>query len=140
MDSFKEIKDSATGWSRVPKNTTNVKVKIIELLLKFRKMNDDSNFILSQEQFLSLLHNQWGVSQPAANITDNNKARIFGIIMSIPSNRYILERLAEGITSRAQLDNVKYSYQEMFQSSTLQFNNETIHLTFPDKAYDVDGI
>ena len=81
MDAFKQIKDSAKGWSRVPKNATNVKIKIIELLSKFRKIDDKGKFILSQQQFLSLLHHQWGESQPAANITDNNKARIFGLIM-----------------------------------------------------------
>ena len=49
MDSFRELKDSEAGWPRVPKNATNVMVKIIELLLKFRKMDDDGKFILSQE-------------------------------------------------------------------------------------------
>ena len=28
----------------------------------------------------------------------------------------------------------------MFQTLTLQFNNENIGVTLPDKAYDIDGI
>ena len=69
-----------------------------------RKADDNGKFGLDQIMFLNLLFQQWGGKKVTAEVTDNDKLRLFGILMNVEMNKYILSRLSEGIKERAQLD------------------------------------
>ena len=97
MISFKE---HAAEWCRVPKNTTNVKNKIIEVLLQLRKPDDNGKLVIDQDRFLSIVYQQWGGPKAPANMTDSDKLRIFALIMSRAENFYILRQLSEGLLIR----------------------------------------
>ena len=56
------FKKDATLWNIIPKNTTDVKMKIIELLITLRKMSLNSKYVLDQLQFLHLLKTNGEVS------------------------------------------------------------------------------
>ena len=72
MTSFKE---STTEWCRVPKNTTNVKSKIIEVILQLQTPNEDDKLVIDQDRFLHIVYQQWEGSKPQANMIDSDKLR-----------------------------------------------------------------
>ena len=53
------------GWSKIPKNKTNVKTKIVERLLAMRKLVD-GKYTLDQTQVIGTFTNMWGSVRPAA--------------------------------------------------------------------------
>ena len=57
--------------------------------------------------------------------------------MSIPSNRHIYQRLAEGVTSRRHIDDPTYSVRQMFQNVVLQFNDERVAVAMPPDFDDL---
>ena len=131
MEYFKE---NAIGWNWLPKNATDLKTKILELLQIFRKRTDGGSYELDQDMFLNLLFENWGGRQALAQIVDNDKLRVFGLLLTIDKNKYILERLLEGIKDRQQLDDLLYSINAMFQTLVLDYNNELIHVKLPPDA------
>ena len=46
-------------WTKLPKNKTDVKTKIVERLVALRKVVNDE-FVLDQNFILLMLHNVWG--------------------------------------------------------------------------------
>ena len=82
IDYIISFKNDADYWSRLPKNPTNVKMKLIELLLKCRTLRDNNKYALDQKQFLHLLNNQWGGKRPASVIEDNDRLRLFGLLLT----------------------------------------------------------
>ena len=125
------------GWAKVPKNKSDAKVKIIGVILAFRKENTDGKFVLDQTRVLSMFSNMWGASLPVNILHFNNRTRLYGIIMSVPSNRHINQRLAEGVTSRRHIDNLTYSVRQMFQDLVLQFNDERVAVAMPPDFDDL---
>ena len=49
-----------------------------------------------------------------------------------------MERLAEGIKNRNQLDDSMYSLKEMFQTLVLDYNNKEVVIDFPADAEELD--
>ena len=97
IDYMTSFKENATEWCRVPKNTTNVKNKIIEVILQLRKPNDDGKLAIDQHRFLHIVYQQWGGAKAQANMTDSDKLRVFALIMTLSENFYILRQLSEGL-------------------------------------------
>ena len=133
------FKEDTSNWCRVPKNITDVKMKIIELLLTMRKYDEVvKQYTLDQTRFINLLMSQWGGEKSTAEIVDNDKLRLFGLIMSIENNRYILQRLSEGVKERVHIDNPEYAPKVMFQKLALDFSNELLYVKLPSGAEDLD--
>ena len=98
IDYIASFKEHPEEWTRIPHNITNVKAKIIEIILKLRNKTNKENFTLDQSRILGMLHNQWAGLKPPPNITDSDKLRVLGLIMTRPENFYILEKLSEGLS------------------------------------------
>ena len=126
------------GWAKLPKNKTNVKVKIVERLLALRKTKDDE-YVLDQSRIIGILSNVWGSVRPAATIHHNDRVRVFGIVMTIEENRYMYQRLAEGCTTRQSIDDPNFSPKQIFQTIAFSYNNESVRISLPDDMEDVDG-
>ena len=123
------------GWAKVPKNKSDAKLKIVGVILALHKENNDGTFRLDQDRILSMLSNMWGSSKPINAIHFNDRLRVFGIIMSIPDNRHIYQRLAEGCTTRKHLDDPIYNMKQMFQNIGLMFNDERVVIELPPDYY-----
>ena len=140
LKKFTTENELGQGWDKVPKNKTDVKIKMVELLIALRKENENGKFVLSQNRFLITLSSMWGAANPSATLHYNDRVRAFGIIMSIETNRSIFQRLAEGCTSRRDIDDPAYLLQQMFQAIAFQFNDERVRIKMSPDAYDIDGI
>ena len=58
---FKKDNDLGRGWTKVPKNPTDIKTKIIERLLSMRKFSEETKkYELDQNRLLNMLTNVWG--------------------------------------------------------------------------------
>ena len=125
------------GWAKVPKYKSDAKVKIIGIILALRKENTDGKFVLDQTRIISMFSNMWGASRPVNILHFNDRVRLYGIIMSIPSNRHIYQRLAEEVTSRRHIDDPTYSVRQMFQNIVLQFNDERVAVAMPPDFDDL---
>ena len=77
IDLILSINNDPQTWCRAPKNTTQVKIKMIELLLTERKLDDSGRYV-----FLRNLTTRWLGSKVISNIVDNDKLRVFGLLMS----------------------------------------------------------
>ena len=91
---MKEAKDT---WLRIPTNVTDIKRHIMKVILAMRKLSDNG-YSLCQTQFLNILHSQWGGAKQTPNITDNDKLRVFGLLMNAEQKDYILRQ--EGLFVR----------------------------------------
>ena len=132
-----EQNDLGLGWNKLPKNKTNVKMKIITRIMALRKVIDDGSYALDQKHFLSMLQNVWGDGAVDTAPNHNDRVRLFGIIMTHPEYRQIYQKLAEGATNRHALDDPSLHYAEMFQLLAFAFNNESIQVSLPEDAYDL---
>ena len=63
---------------------------------------------------------------------------MYGIIMAIPANRHIYQRLAEGCTTRRHLDDPVFNIKQMFQNICLQFNDERVNVELPSDYYAME--
>ena len=138
IDYIEYFKNNQKDWNRLPKNVTNLKTKILGMLLTFRKRMDNGRYKLDQEMFINLLFENWGGVHAVSQIVDNDKLRVFGLLLTKEKNKYILERLAEGIKNRNQLDDSMYSLKEMFQTLVLDYNNEEVVVDLPTDAEELD--
>ena len=86
IDYMEYFKENAIGWNWLPKNATDLKTKILELLQIFRKRTDGGSYELDQDMFLNLLFENWGGRQALAQIVDNDKLRVFGLLLTIDKN------------------------------------------------------
>ena len=141
VDFFKSIiseRNEDRGWARIPKNNTDAKLRIIELLLRMRKLGDDDSYFLDQTSVLSILETKWHLEQNSMHIESNDKLRLFGLLF-LEKNTAKLHRLAEGITTRQQLDNPAEGLNYIYQELALDFNNDDICIELPAKAMDLDS-
>ena len=98
-------------------NPTDIKTKIVERLLSMRKMNEQSKkYELDQNRLLDMLSNVWGQAQPKNVIHFNDWLRLFGILMSIPSNRPLCERLTAGVADKNVLDDTRMQPKISFKN------------------------
>ena len=124
---FKKENELHRGWAKVPKNQTEMKTRIIERLLAMRKYNDNSKkYELDQDKLLVFLQNMWGQSSPNKVLHFNDRLRLFGILMTTPSNRPLFERLAKGVADKNVLDDDSFHPKNIFQKLTWDFSNESI--------------
>ena len=86
---------SRIGWFKLPKNLPNVKSKIVEVIIQLRVF-DGNKYTLEQTRLINFLHGIWGTDSASLGMHDNDKVRLFGLIMSIEENRPQFQRLAEG--------------------------------------------
>lgn len=77
---------------------------------------------------------QWSGKKSQAEIGNKNKLRVFGFIMLIAHNKYILQQLSEGVTVRVHIDSPKYSPKVMYETLALDFNNELLYVKLPAGA------
>ena len=82
----------------------------------------------------------WGKDSISLAPHPNDRVRLYGIVMSIPQYRFVLQRLCDGVTSRDALDNPELSLKQIFVDIVLAFNNEELKVIFPDEAYDLESI
>ena len=135
---FTEENTLKRGWAKVPKNKSDAKVKIVGVILALRKEDEEGNFVLEQTRILQMLSNMWGASKPVNTLHYNDRVRVYGIIMAIPANRHIYQRLAEGCTTRRHLDDPVFNLKQMFQNVALQFNDERLIVELPPDYYAMD--
>ena len=141
LKKFSTEKELGNGWNKVPVNMTNAKDKIIGLLLSLRRQENGGVYVLEQERIIGMLANIGGGDDSYDTAIDHNdRIRVFGVIMSIETNRHLFERLAGGCLSWRHLDDPQYSLKQIFQTVAFSFNNEKLHIEIPNEAYDVDGI
>ena len=103
------------GWSKLLKNKTNVKVKIVERLFSLRKIKGEE-FILDQSRIIGVLSNVWGSIRPTLIIHYNDREQLFGIVMTIEENRYMYQRLAEDCTTHQCIGDPNFSPKQIFQT------------------------
>ena len=140
MKAFYEQNRIQTGWQKLPKNKTNVKNKILGRLLALRNCGFDGIYTLDQKSLLEMLGTYWGDGAVSSVIHPNDRARVFGIIMTMEEYRPIFEKLALGVTHQSDIDDISMSIERMFQLVSISFNNEMVTIEMPDEAYDVPNI
>ena len=123
------------GWSKLPKNKTEAKVKLVQVILCKRKLIE-STYHLEQSIVLDMCSTMWGADKPMSIIHHNDRVRVFGIVMTLPENREMFGRLANGPSTRNQIDDVAYHPKQIFQYFALAFNNESIVIELPPDSFD----
>ena len=133
-------KKEGRGWKRFPRNATDVKASILKIIMNLRKFDEDNNkYELDQNRVLGLLETQYGLGVSAQTVEENDKLRIYGLLF-IPSNYHKLSRLGRGVEDRQDLDDPERSIKGIFESMSLEFNNENIIIELPSKVEDIEGI
>ena len=139
LSNMKLENDLGRGWSKVPKNKTNAKVKLVQVILRTRIMQNNE-YHLDQLKVLDMCSTMWGAARPVNIIHHNDRIRVFGILMTLPENRDHYERVANGPKGRNQIDDISYHPKQIFQDTALGFNNELIRINLPCDAYDLLNI
>lgn len=121
-----------------PQESHEHQEKIIEIIISQRILLDNK-YVLSQDRLARILFTIWGSASALEGMHYNDKLRLFGLIMTREDNRFEFQRLAEGVTSRAGLDDPLLSPASIFQKLWFQFNNEDYIVQLPDNAYDFEG-
>ena len=104
LKNIKMEKANGRGWKRLPTNPTDVKVKLIEILLSLRRIGDVGEYNLTQDVILGIISTQWGEHVSSADKTeDNDKLRLFGLLF-LEQNLDKLHRLSLGVTGRDCLE------------------------------------
>ena len=117
-----------------------MKTRVIERLLRMRKYSESKKeYELDQGEVLTFLHNMWSQGAPSKVLHYNDRLRLFGILVSIPSHRPLFERLALGVANKNVLDNDSFHTKNIFQKLTWDFYNESIRVDLPSNAVDVEG-
>ena len=137
VKSINKAKSDGNGWKRFPRNSSDVKVKIIEILLSLRRMNNDGKYDLEQNVILRMMDTQWGGETLSEKTEDNDKLRLFGLLFH-EDNSDKLHRLSIGITSRNQLEDPDLVLKGLFQLLALDFNNGDLYIQLPDKSTDLN--
>ena len=137
LKNIKYEKLEGCGWNRLPVNPSDVKVKIIALLLSLRKMGDDGIYTLGQDMILSMISTQWGATISADKTEDNDKLRLFGLLF-LERNLDKLHRLSKGVTGRNQLEDPDLLLKGLFSLLAIDFNNDTTIVELPSKSSDLN--
>ena len=137
---MRQCKENSTGWERLPKNNTQIKERIVERLLAMRELNVRGDYTLNQSVIIHTFHSIWGGNNIDGAPHHNDRLRLFGILMSKPDFREHIERLTEGVNSRAALDNPSLSLKQIFVEAALAFNNEDIIVDMPDESMDLEHV
>ena len=142
IDLLKQMKsesDMGRGWNKIPKNATEAKVKLVQIILALRK-EVDGKYALEQRMVIQKCSTMWGAARPANVLHHNDRIRIFGIIMSLPEYREVFARLVNGPAARNEIDDVRFHPKQIYQDIALAFNNDNIVLTLPPNAFDLQCI
>ena len=67
---------------KLPKNAVDTKCKIAKTILQLRLMVD-GRYMFSHERLITFMHDVWGTDSASMGVHDNNKVRLFGILMSL---------------------------------------------------------
>ena len=126
---MRDPKNFAQSWTKLPKNNTQVKEKIVERLLALRQRGDDGSYLLDQSSIVNFLLNIWGKDSVSLTPHTNDRVRLFGIVMARPEFRGSLQQLSDGVTSRDSLDNPSLSLKQIFVEIALAFNNDVFWKT-----------
>ena len=94
LHNMKMENDVGRGWSKIPKNKTDAKVKLVQVILCKRNLVE-STYHLDQSVVLDMCSTMWGAAKPMSIIHHNDRVRVFGIVMTIPENREMFGRLGE---------------------------------------------
>ena len=113
--------------------------KIVEVILQLRIL-EGNQYELEQTRLINFLHNIWGNDQGAIYPNDNDKVRLFGIIMTLEKNQLKFQRLAEGHKDWTGMDDLTMSLANIFISICFDFANEDIGIDLPDNTCDIQGI
>jgi len=127
------------GWTRIPQNKTNTKMKITKSLIAMRKQDTDGVFRLDQNRVLTNLPDAWGSSSSIIAFHHNDQVRNYDVTMTMPENREIYQRLSEGCEAHKYYADPIFSSKQMFQA-ILSFNNADAVIESPGDAFDMDGI
>ena len=141
IDFIKNIncdKSDGSGWTRFPKNMSDTKIKLIQLLLEYRVKDNSNVFHLDQTSFIGTIETMWGCEIASGTIVDNDKIRLIGLLF-IDNNSDKLYRLAQGVNNRQDIDDPALSPRAIFELLSLDFNNNEIILELPDEVMDIDG-
>ena len=142
VDYVKEMvkqKKNGVAWFKLPVSLPNVKNKIVEVILQLRIL-EGNNYELEQTRLINFLHNIWGNDQGGISPNDNDKVRLFGLIMTLEKNRLKFQRLAEGHKDWHGMDDPTMSLANIFRCICFDFANEDIVIDLPDNACDIQGI
>ena len=138
LKNIKMEKANGRGWKRLPTNPTDVKVKLIEILLSLRRIGDVGEYNLTQDVILGIISTQWGEHVSSADKTeDNDKLRLFGLLF-LEQNLDKLHRLSLGVTGREQLEDPDLLLKGLFQLLAMDYNNENVRVHLPLKASDIN--
>ena len=80
------------GWYKILKNITNIKRKIVEMIIS-QRMLQDVKYVLSQDRIVRNLFTIWGSASASEGMYYNDKLRLFGLIMTRENNRSKFENL-----------------------------------------------
>ena len=141
IDYIKSInteKASRNCWSSFPENFTDIKMKIINILLRLWRLDDNGVYELSQTQVIYMVDTMWGRKVTSQSTEDNDKVRLFGLLF-LEANEEQLLRLAMGVTKRSQFEDQTPTLRGIFELLAIQFNNEQIVVSYSEKSVDVDG-
>ena len=112
----------------------------MKLILEQRKLNSDTRrYELDQVKLLIMLQNIWGQSLSTQAIHHDDRLWLFGMIMLLPQNCQMFERLAEGVCNCGVLDDPSLSPKHIFTKLAFDFNNDAIDIHLPPNASDVKG-
>ena len=80
-----------------------------------------------------MLENVWGSNGGENDISlhQNDRLRIYGLVISIDVHRDVFQRLAEGCISCRHLDDPTFLLKLFFQTIAFAFNNEKISVNLP---------
>ena len=131
--------DLGRRWNKVPKNRTDAKVILVQVMISTRILRN-GEYHLDQLKVLDMCSTMWGAARPVNIIHHNDRVRVFGVLMTVPENRDIFGRLANGPNTSNEIDDVGYHPKQIFQNIALGFNNESIVITLPPDAYDLNVI
>ena len=73
------------GWKNLPRNKTDIKIKIVQRLLAMRKLVDE-RYMLDQNNFMEMIASTWGGNSPTLTVHHNDCVWFFGIVMIIDEN------------------------------------------------------
>ena len=128
IDYIKSINiEKATGnsWSSLPKNFTDIKMRIINILLRLQRLDDNGVYELGQTKVLDVMDIMWGCKVASQSTENNDKVRVFGLLF-LECNMEQLLCLAMGVTKRGQLKDQTLTLRGIFELLAIQFNNEQI--------------
>ena len=80
---------------------------------------------------------RWNVDVAKKRGFPDDRARIFGLVMTYEMFRKYYEKIAVGVKGRDVLDLPEYKDPVIFQELVFAFNNEEFIVSYPDAWYDV---